>query len=151
MTGTGLLRYDLFKGDVIVDDVWTLCPFSEPYYVIRSVEGSDLQAAFELLNSDEYDPYKLNSAGASRRGPLLPRTLPNYLISTAPVSGNLYDVLGSEWDASFIAKALGDVTHESVPEFSVFGSVNTTELWLNWMESDSTGRLRIINRTSTTH
>jgi hypothetical protein len=141
IAGTGLLRYDLFKGPIVVDDMWTICPFAEPYYVIESVVGSDLQAAFVLLNTDNYDPFKLKSPGYSRRGPsgFTKRSLPNYLISSQPESGEMYDVLGSEWDAIFIAGALEEVTGQTPLEYNVFGTVNTTEVWLNWMGGNRQG------------
>ena len=134
ITGTGLLRYDLFAGAVIVDDMWTLCPFAEPYNVIEGVRGNDLQKAMVLLNSDKYDPFKLQAPGFQRRGRPPPRNLPNYLWSSEPEAGRLYDVLGTEWDITFISQALGEVEGAPPPTFNVYSDINTTEVWLNWME-----------------
>ena len=34
------LRYDLFEGEVTVNDVYTLSPFANPYYVVaRAMTG----------------------------------------------------------------------------------------------------------------
>lgn len=137
ISGTGILRYDLFAGEVIVDDVWTLCPFSEPYYSMVSLSGEDVAAALVLLNSDKYDPFR---GGHGRRGPrpVLSAPLPNYVSSAIPQSGIMYDVIASEWDAEFVSQALGVVLGTGVPpEPQVYGNINTTELWLLWMEQGS--------------
>ena len=134
ISGTGILRYDLFAGDVIADDIWTLCPFSEPYYSITSLSGEDISAALKLLNSDKYDPFRVDRG---RRGPppVLSTPLPNYVTSAIPESGAMYDVIASEWDTEYVSQALGEAMGTDVPpEPHVYGNVNTTELWLLWME-----------------
>jgi len=134
---TGSLRYDLYKGTVIVDDIWTTSPFDDKFYLISDVSGADLAAAVTSLNGGYTADMGLGALKASRprhdnrlRAPLL-ETLPTYVTSSEPNVELRYDVLACEFDSSYIAAALGELTG-TVPAVTPFGEQTATTVWFTW-------------------
>lgn len=139
---TGSLRYDLYKGTVIVDDFWTLSPFDDSFYIIYDVSGADLEAAVTTLNDGYTAAMGLEGLKAIRatqprhdkrlRSPVL-ESLPTYVTSSDPDSTLRYDILACEFDSTYIAAALDKITgtvHTVVP----YGNQTATSVWFSWAE-----------------
>jgi 2',3'-cyclic-nucleotide 2'-phosphodiesterase (5'-nucleotidase family) len=134
---TGSLRYDLYKGKVIVDDIWTTSPFNDKFYLIADVSGTDLRAAVTSLNGGFTSDMGLGALKASRprhdnrlRAPIV-ETLPTYVTSSDPADDILYDVLACEFDSTYIAAALGEITG-TVPVVKPYGEQTATTVWFSW-------------------
>lgn len=125
--GTGLLRYDLYKKDVTVDDIWTLSPFNDGFKSIINVLGKDLNQALDNLN------------GVSRikhdtrlRSPII-EALPAYASSSIAIDSQTYDILACDFDAGYVATALEEVTGEPVVlNDYVKGDLTATTVWFSW-------------------
>jgi hypothetical protein len=141
------LRYDLFAGAVVADDLWTLSPFEQRYVQLVGVAGRQLEAALRLLNSED-DGNKRRSAPLptsthtttrySKISPVSAGELPHYVASSSPQQDMMYDVLATEWDGWALAAALGEVTQaeDPAPVPLPYGpaSLNCTSLWFSWVE-----------------
>lgn len=129
--GTGLLRYDMYKGDVIVDDIWTLSPFNDGFKIISNVLGSDLIKALDNLNGVAPEVYD-NRLRSPVLSPSL-STLASYVTSSDPEGNMVYDVLACDFDATYVLQALDEVA--STPFTMVpykKDNLTATTVWFAW-------------------
>ena len=52
---TGSLRYDVYKGNVTVDDIYKVLPFRDSLYLVRGVSGSNLTKLLSMLNGADVE------------------------------------------------------------------------------------------------
>lgn len=146
------LRYDLFAGEVIADDIWTLSPFEQPYVQLKDIPGEQLEEAIILLNSNKFSthppqnndrvPISQSDRGfdSSSATVIGQSSLPNYVISSSIESGVMYNILATEWDGWAVANALDVVTDgQNVVEPQPYGpsSLNCTSVWFTWLKEFS--------------
>ena len=113
----GGLRYDLYQGNVTVDDIYKILPFKDVFMVIRRQTGTVLR---KLLAS-------LNQQGFVSTDP-------------TPASEQLFDAFFVHFDASAVANALADITGkpavvlEPVPAGAGMPGCNT-DMMVQWAAS----------------
>jgi len=110
---TGGLRYDLYQGNVTVDDIYKILPFRDTFLTVRNLNGKVLQGLFDKLNRQP-PPLKMqNMVGlpASSFDAFYAATDPK------PSSTALFDAFWVSFDSPFVTKALNEVTNSThVPE-----------------------------------
>lgn len=108
---TGSLRYDLYKGNVTVDDIYKVLPFRDSLFVVRGVSGSNLTKLLSMLNGAEVE-----ADSRSQWTPRRPRLGVEHgklfgdgaYISTnnAPSESILYDAFFVQFDRPIITEYL---------------------------------------------
>lgn len=107
VTNTAALRYPLFEGVVVVNDIWTIAPFKDLYQYYTDIPGSMLKEFLQIIDAmpsgkHAWAPYE----GASKR--ILADfdqdddsdVLPNYYWSNIQVQMNAtYDLVMPQYDA----------------------------------------------------
>lgn len=120
---TGSARYDLYEGNVTKDDIVTMMPFADSFFLLkRDLPGATLARALAELN-----------AGKTY-------ALPEY-VSTRFDEASTYDVYGGSFDTGtvehpghILAKLL-EITGEAlVPELQ-FAGKTSTNLWYDYVPS----------------
>eukprot|EP00466_Bigelowiella_natans_P005698 jgi/Bigna1/77256/fgenesh1_pg.46_\ len=108
----GGFRYDLWPGNITKDEVITLSPFHNDFYVGRGVSGTDLLA---LLQRAQYNSFAKSN-------------------TTTILASRSYDVITDSYDAANIQHALQAVgsSVQMVREESST-SPDTTTIWLNFV------------------
>ena len=51
VTNTAALRDYLYGGTVVLNDMYTICPFNDSYYAIANISGDQLQNLHDILNN----------------------------------------------------------------------------------------------------
>eukprot|EP00968_Pinguiococcus_pyrenoidosus_P024999 scaffold5321_cov267-Pinguiococcus_pyrenoidosus.AAC.2 len=148
--GTGSLRYDLYAGDVLVDDIVTMSPFADKFYLVATgVPGNDVLAIQDILNGGNGRQYignrRLRSVTPADRygirhvhellGP--ERRLadvPRYIMSGEPQNSGeaLYDVYTVEFDIAHVSGTVADVLNQPVEATLQFPGVNGTSVWYDY-------------------
>eukprot|EP01087_Luapelamoeba_hula_P024611 TRINITY_DN943_c0_g1_i3.p1 TRINITY_DN943_c0_g1~~TRINITY_DN943_c0_g1_i3.p1 ORF type:complete len:533 (-),score=88.76 TRINITY_DN943_c0_g1_i3:19-1617(-) len=108
ITNDGTLRYDLYKGRVVMNDIYTILPFKDPYYYY-TLNGTVLAASLKGLNSgignslDTHGrvPYmRMGEKGLKEGGSA-------YFYSTTQVQPNTtYTVLLAAYDSTVLTRVL---------------------------------------------
>ena len=144
ITSTGSLRYELYAGNVTVDDIYAILPFSDRLFILPRVSGEHLRVALLALNSGSRP--KVTS---TRRPIGAGGDLPDYL-ATSDVGKPLCD--SCEYDAIFGAFDMRSVV--AAIEIAAEGRVatpvrynarstasglappaNDTAAWLEWVKN----------------
>eukprot|EP00756_Hemistasia_phaeocysticola_P010558 Hpha_TRINITY_DN15029_c5_g17::TRINITY_DN15029_c5_g17_i1::g.125626::m.125626 len=141
ISGTGSLRYDLYGGEVMVDDLITMAPFQNAIHVVRNVPGSAaLSVLGSLMGQKSFRGIRMEKFD---RTPRWETEALSRWVSTEPLpeGGKLYDVLTVSYDVpellSALRRVLGDdVTSELYrPELNNGHGVNDTGLWIDWAKN----------------
>eukprot|EP00538_Stauroneis_constricta_P011188 CAMPEP_0119554560 /NCGR_PEP_ID=MMETSP1352-20130426/7021_1 /TAXON_ID=265584 /ORGANISM="Stauroneis constricta, Strain CCMP1120" /LENGTH=626 /DNA_ID=CAMNT_0007601173 /DNA_START=28 /DNA_END=1908 /DNA_ORIENTATION=+ len=126
---TGGLRYSLFEGNVVLDDVVSVTPFNDTVYKIGSdVSGSTLLQMLHVTHINE---------------PQVGQKLPKYGVSCTDFdANNKYDILTAQFDSAYLHNRLQTVTGLPVPppqpihsKTSGGGYVKTTKLWVEYIKT----------------
>ena len=109
--GTGALTYDLYAGDVTIDDAFKASPYANFFFEVRGVPGSVLQPLLAKLNARGQSPTNLTGTALRRHGPerrelQLGYGLPSYVASTLSSAAPLYDVIYCDFDSEPVEAAL---------------------------------------------
>ena len=110
--GTGALTYDLYAGDVTIDDAFKASPYANFFFEVRGVPGSVLQPLLAKLNARGQSPTNLTGGttlrrhGPERRELQLGYGLPSYVASTLSSAAPLYDVVYCDFDSEPVEAAL---------------------------------------------
>ncbi len=106
LSSTGFLRYNLYEGPVVVNDVWTMCGFNDSYMVFKGMDGAMLQSVITAL--DNLPPMAfLSSSRMCAQRLLADQPLPYFITSNLPVTpGTLYDVVMNSYDAGTVSNEL---------------------------------------------
>eukprot|EP00750_Incisomonas_marina_P015692 INCI1851.1.p1 GENE.INCI1851.1~~INCI1851.1.p1 ORF type:complete len:588 (-),score=85.56 INCI1851.1:107-1789(-) len=139
---TGSLRYDVYKGNVTVDDIYKVLPFRDSLYLVRGVSGSNLTKLLSMLNGADVEvpaPLEVLAHWTPRRprfGVEHGNPLDNgaYISTNDAPSGFMsYDAFFVHFDAPVIAEYLGQISGAPVSVESVTqGPATDTDLMLNW-------------------
>ena len=141
VASTGGLRYDLYQGNITVDDVDMVLPFRDTLWLIQGVRGDYLTAALTKLNS--YGTPEDEARGGRRARPLRAAAsrLPAYLAtSVAPLAdGRYYDAIFGEFDVSAVTAAVKAEWPEAPVPVRYSGTpganaapATDTEAWTRW-------------------
>ena len=144
---TGSFRYDLYDGPVTVDDIWTMTPFADSYYVFPAVPGDVLVQVIQALRSTAE---KLPLLHAERRTPSRTNTLPPY-VSLPPLNSIVlstqYDLISVGFDLLTVRNALAAVTHNVNVSYLRYRSrINSTSIWFPWAKEKLPTRCRVDGR-----
>jgi 2',3'-cyclic-nucleotide 2'-phosphodiesterase (5'-nucleotidase family) len=120
--GSGAFRYDLYQGQILLDDIVTMNPFNDTIYrVTQELKGSYL---IQILNAENFNaqpavPWMMN--------------VPNYIFSSNDIDPEkMYEVFTVFFDLAFVVERVEKVTGQSVtPEPQ---SLATTDLWINFIQ-----------------
>lgn len=130
---SGSFRYDIFAGEVLVDDIWTVAPFSDLLYKSTLLSGAIIRETIKHLNdpwSVVLDPLLPNHAQAHMlRSPFL-ESLPAYISSSEPIDSQSYQLLVAHYDVFEIQKLIRKNGHDVT--FSVIPGTNNTALFFDW-------------------
>ena len=143
---TGSLRYNLYEGEVTLNDVETMAPFADRFWrVTACIEGDELAAVLHALGaSDEgaLDGSLPRDRGPRDRGPrdwraaVAAGSLPQYAVTSAAVPGQLYDLWTLDFDLSHVVDVFEAQTGRiATPELVLVGQ-NTTSVWASWIEKN---------------
>ena len=152
ITSTGALRYDLYKGNVSVDDVDMALPFADPLYVVQRVHGTELLKALASLNNDQAlveEEEDDDALGGSRYRPTRsresPLSLPRYVATPTKLTDEkYYDAIVGRFDKENVAKAISTAAGRQVEVLTYDESsvahggkppASDTEAWKNWAAS----------------
>jgi 2',3'-cyclic-nucleotide 2'-phosphodiesterase (5'-nucleotidase family) len=122
LQGSGAFRYDLYQGQILLDDIVTMNPFNDTIYrVTQELKGSYL---IQILNAENFNaqpavPWMMN--------------VPNYIFSSNDIDPEkMYEVFTVFFDLAFVVERVEKVTGQSVtPEPQ---SLATTDLWINFIQ-----------------
>jgi hypothetical protein len=137
---TFALRYDLYEGNVTLDDIIAVSPYNDTIYKIsQHTLGADILLAFENLNrmNNTIDP-----------------NLPLYALSGAILPDRYYDVFCDSFEIPVISAFISNVTgtyFEPVQLFTRDGvPVTTTGLWVDYVSTywscDNPAAVQVTNR-----
>jgi hypothetical protein len=148
---TGSFRYDLFDGNITMDDVVAVTPFEDDIYkVSERTLGADIIAAFG-------PPNQVAKNGTKGTVIINGRVvdLPEYAMTGTIHPDQYYDLYTQEISVSFIQETLQNVTNSTAfpPEqqFRQDGSsVTTLSLWLDFIDNhwscDDSSVVKVANR-----
>jgi len=126
---TGALRYNLFRGNVTLDDLIAVSPFNDTIYrVATRVRGSKLSAALELMKKSSF------GFDASE--------LPPVAMSTDEIDPDRrYDVFSADWDANALAAALKNVSGKTFHPVQLSDkdgnpATTTQQLWIDFVRDE---------------
>jgi 2',3'-cyclic-nucleotide 2'-phosphodiesterase (5'-nucleotidase family) len=122
--GNGAFRYDLFPGEVTLDDLKAVNPYNDTIYrVTDNLKGSDL---LKVLGGE------LNSLKVTY--PWAPN-LPPYICSLKSISQEkVYELFTADFDLSYIVAKVENVTGRTIkPEAQAMG---TTQLWQEFVAQE---------------
>jgi hypothetical protein len=120
---TGSFRYDLFDGQVMVDDIIAVSPFNDTIYkVSERIKGLDLLNISEILN-------QLDNTSSLE--------LPSYALSGTIDSQKYYDLYTESISIPLIGEVIFNVTGTSsfkpVQQFRDGRAVTTTGMWIDYV------------------
>ena len=148
VTSTGALRYDLYAGNITIDDIDMTLPFADELYVVQRVKGETLTKALRMLQSSVSEDG--DDMGGLRYRPLrapIGSEFPSFLATAAvPAAGQYFDAIVGRFDKVNVAKAIQMVlgsTVTLVPYDSAAvapGGASTppatdTDAWIRWARS----------------
>jgi 2',3'-cyclic-nucleotide 2'-phosphodiesterase (5'-nucleotidase family) len=137
---TGAFRYDLYQGNVTVDDVIAVSPYNDSWYKISErMLGADILLAFDNL---------------SRENNTLHPELPEWVMSGAILPDLYYDVFSESFVMTMLSTLLSNITgtyYEPMQVFTRAGvAVTTTQLWFdfvsNYWSCDNPAAVQVTNR-----
>lgn len=112
-------RYDLFEGDVTMDDLMVVSPFNDSMYLIASnVMTATIVGIEETMNQH----YKEAFPGVS-----------SFLLIGDLAASDLHDLYTLEYEVPFVKRALEDLIGETLEPKPL--NVFATSLWLSFIES----------------
>ena len=114
----GGFRYDLFEGMVTVDDVDSVSPFNEPYYLWKEIPGE----AILQMNSTMNDPTNKHS-------------LPAFILApSSPLSTDgTYNLITAEYELPVVKKGLAKIYPKSKDDNPErMSSPTTTGIWIDY-------------------
>lgn len=98
ITNTAFLRYNLFAGDVLVDDIWTCIPFRDRLMSFNGVNGTFLQLVLSRLGTIPMELVFRDRMGSA--APVVNSELPSWVYTLGPVEPQaIYDILVTEYDS----------------------------------------------------
>uniref|UniRef100_A0A7S0JF82 Calcineurin-like phosphoesterase domain-containing protein n=1 Tax=Calcidiscus leptoporus TaxID=127549 RepID=A0A7S0JF82_9EUKA len=124
---TGSLRYNLFAGEVTVNDVCTMAPFEDAYWrVATHVSGDDLASVLGALEARGFEGRRgLPELGAA--------SLPSYATTSTPVSGCVYELWTLSFDLVRVVAAFEAQTGQVANPKMMLDGANTTSVWISWI------------------
>ena len=127
----------------MVDDLWTLSPFAQPYIKLDHILGQDLISALATLNKKERQSSPLSVR--NMKDPLFSAnnsSLKNYEVSSIPLPTALYDVIATEWDGYYLSEAIATVSGQPAPTLNPYriDDINCTSLWFSYVELEHMGK-----------
>jgi 2',3'-cyclic-nucleotide 2'-phosphodiesterase (5'-nucleotidase family) len=125
---TGAFRFNLFAGEVTLNDLVAVAPFNDTIYrIAERISGHDLRQVMDALN-DGGDP--------GRGG--LPHMVSSLAENIDP--GGLYDIFTAEFDTRMIREKIETITSVHpvlVPLYNSRNeSITTTTLWANFVRAE---------------
>ena len=162
VSSTGALRYDIYEGNVTVDDIDMALPFSDSLHVARRVQGATIAKALRLLQlgswlatddeqrlDDEEEHYggrRTRPRYSSPPGVAWP--IPRYLAtSDAPPADQYFDVIVGSFDTRAVLAAIQQASGSAEPitlvpydqhvvlPGEISPPANDTAAWMRWASS----------------
>ena len=129
--GTGALRYDLFHGQVLLDDLISVCPFNDTVYSISpQITGQELLQVLEIASIHPNDVIP----------PGYRYDLPYFAISSKTIQlDQWYTIITTEFHKNDMVKRIHNVTDyqvQATPIPSNDGFWTTTNLWTKYVEQE---------------
>jgi hypothetical protein len=147
VSGTGAARYDLWAGDVTVDDIYTTFPFADDFFVFQDiVDGAVLSELEARLNNGTGVLGRPPLVGRSFPGPALPAgagaspaslspRLPMFVSTGAPDKGTSYEVIVPRFDSGVVESVLADITGRATVPMSLFRpGLNSTAVLIRYFQ-----------------
>jgi hypothetical protein len=113
--GTGALTYDVYAGEVTVDDCYKASPYANFFFAAAGVPGSALQPLLAKLNTKASAVPLHGEAPPRTRGPE-PRSqggdtygLPSYVATSVTTAAPRYDVVYCDFDSEPVETALKEL------------------------------------------
>lgn len=135
--GTGALRYDLFQGTVVLDDIISVCPFNDTIFLVGKVQGWQLLAGLNMSALEAIDGNKNAS------------TLPRWAFSSVDFNLNQsYYLLTSQFHLNemvglvenYLGYPLPDpnpfIRHPTGDDNSDLRFWTTTDMWKAYIERE---------------
>jgi hypothetical protein len=148
--GTGALRYDLFQGNVLLDDIIAVCPFNDTIYqVAMNLKGRQLLQVLNLSSRsttttqpNDDDVVLIAEEGGSQQ-----RLLPKFAVSIRTIQPNQsYDILTTQFHVADMMERIREVTGSVPPNEHALpqpvanpaggGVWNTTTVWRDYVKQE---------------
>jgi 2',3'-cyclic-nucleotide 2'-phosphodiesterase (5'-nucleotidase family) len=124
--GNGGWRYDLYEGDVRLDDLFGVSPFNNSFWMWHDIPATVIVAVNSTLNA---------------LPPQLPTPLPNFILSSSQSFqiDERYSLIVDSYELSVVEEQLriiipNDTTFPTRTELS---GVTTTSIWINYFTQNS--------------
>eukprot|EP00931_Biecheleriopsis_adriatica_P066355 TRINITY_DN40730_c0_g1_i1.p1 TRINITY_DN40730_c0_g1~~TRINITY_DN40730_c0_g1_i1.p1 ORF type:complete len:526 (+),score=92.06 TRINITY_DN40730_c0_g1_i1:46-1623(+) len=129
VAGTGSMRYDLYEGNVTKDDVVTMMPFADEFWLVAPrVPGAMISAVLAELNREQQPTASWSDFA-----------LPNYLATSFDQTG-FYELYGGTFDVGtrdrpgyFMKVLLAMARNMTIDPERHFAGRNTTSLWFEYV------------------
>ena len=110
---TGGMRYNLYKGNVTVNDLIAVSPYNDAlYFVAEGINGSEFTAAFSnVLHSD----------------------MLQMIIAGKVVEDQFYDVYSVDFDVDYVTERLENITGRTIEPVPLDGQTTET-LWKSYIK-----------------
>jgi len=108
VASTGALRYDIYDGEFVRDDAFTVSPFRDVFHMVPDIDGDTIKSVMGLLLENAH--LQVHTA---MRAPD-PR-LPDYAASAIPQPGVKYALAFNTYDKPTLLEVLHEVTGAEPP------------------------------------
>eukprot|EP01041_Mallomonas_annulata_P000498 gene498-946_t len=127
---TGSFRYDLYAGEWTIDDIWTLSPFADVFYIIENIPGKDLEELYIHINNKEksHIDHKLRTPISYK--------LPNYVTTSIPITNKIYDLICVGFDHKHFLDTLTGITGLQYSSHIYNKHMNDTSVWFSWVDKN---------------
>lgn len=141
--GTGALRYDLFKGNTVLDDVIAVCPFNDTLYRVGTLDGWQILSGLNITNPR---PASISPTEESDNSPVA--GLPTWAFSSHGLEVNQsYDLITSQFHLQIMVNLVEKFGGEPIPDPDPFEREalkggespsfwTTTELWRAYVKRE---------------
>jgi len=153
LQGTGSLRYDLYNGSVLVDDIVTMSPFGDDYHLVATdVPGNDVLGLQEILNGGDGRDYlggrrrlaappSSGKYGARHVTEVFERRLqsvPRFIMSGNPENSTteLYEVYTVSFDLAFVTEELETILGRELTPTIPYPDIDGTSIWSDYVSAN---------------
>jgi len=143
LSNTGMLRYPLFAGEVILDDIYTIDPFHENYYAVFDIQGTNLFQLLMAMNHTRPDLFVRQSPYHPKGGSYIfdvktlplqnPFYPPYYWYPTTFQDDAFYDLVFTEYDGVNVNETYVKI-FDKLPIYGPYPSTFTeTSVWIQYI------------------
>jgi len=130
--GSGAYYYDIYPGEIIVDDLMSVDRFGDVIYLVDTrIRGSDFIKAFgppkTITDGNDHEDCHHCIGGG---------TLPPYIVSGSVKEYNFYEVYTTHFDLHHVEGQLAHVTQRSLSPVPMKNNLSTRDLWFGFVEAE---------------